>query len=143
MGHLFLVIVFVLAAVFAPRFIPATKIGWLKITVRVGAGVIALFLVLYSYSNLTSTLPALIRGDGTNRPSEAVHKHSLSKDFRWQGPFSEGTSGGCASANHGSLQTCRSDVHVSSVDGTGGAAVGAQKGPSAKRVVLSVEESAP
>lgn len=45
MGHLFLVIVFVLAAVFVPRFIPATKIGWLKNAVRAGAGVIALFLV--------------------------------------------------------------------------------------------------
>ena len=45
MGHLFLVIVFVLAAVFVPRFMPTTKIGWLKNAVRAGAGVIALFLV--------------------------------------------------------------------------------------------------
>lgn len=45
MGHLFLVVVFVLVAVVAPRFIPTTKYGWLKSAVRVGAGVVALFLV--------------------------------------------------------------------------------------------------
>ena len=54
MGHLFLILVFVLAAVFLPRVIPTSETGWLKNlggagwlkrAVRVGAGLIALFLL--------------------------------------------------------------------------------------------------
>ena len=45
MSHLFLVAVFVAIAVFVPRFIPTTKIRWLKDAVRIGAGFMALFFV--------------------------------------------------------------------------------------------------
>jgi hypothetical protein len=44
MSNLFLVTVFAAIAVIAPKFIPTTKIRWLKDAVRIGAGVIALFI---------------------------------------------------------------------------------------------------